>query len=300
MEKLNYYALTITGRRKVNQDSCTVLDLGNEVYFLTVADGMGGVAGGQVASSITLSFAKNLLEEKFKNEVKPEDLKDILTELFASAQKSMAKAIEEKPDLAGMGTTLVGVLIHGDKFAWGNLGDSRAYHFREGELNQLSVDHTYIEDYKKESEGEIPQSIIDQYSHYLTRAMDGGSDQADIYPADKSYETLQDGDAFLLCSDGLITNKVETNVDTIKNYYLSSLSLKQAAQDLINFAYHDGSNDNISVVLAEVGSVPKVKMKLKKYLFPPTDGMKQKLFDLKWWIASSFLFLVIVLFFIFL
>lgn len=272
MDNLNYHALTFTGRRQNNQDSCKVIELGNNSYFLAVADGMGGVAGGQVASNLVITEAEKILSNEFHSETPPNRFKQILEKVFIASQKVIQQRIKEEPQLAGMGTTLSALLVSDNKFVWGNLGDSRIYLLRENVLKQITEDHTYIEDYKKNNEGEIPQYIIDQYSHYLLRSVDGGSDEADIFPLESDYETLKEKDTFLICSDGLITNKVDTADEFFKDQIVGTKNLKTAAQNLIASAFYDGSNDNISVILAEYGSTERKKLNLNNYYYPPSDN----------------------------
>ena len=181
-----------------------------------------------------------------------------------------------------MGTTLTAVLIKDDKYAWGNIGDSRTYLLRNKKLSQLSVDHTYVEDYRQNNGDDIPESIIEQYSHYLTRAIDGGADEAEIYPAENSYETLQDGDVLLLCSDGMITNKVYTDTETFTEYLLNTVSGKEAAQNLISHAFENNSKDNISVVVAEYGEFKREEKEIKKYQYPPKDYVSSGFFSNKY------------------
>lgn len=302
MNNLNYHALTFTGRRKNNQDSCKVIELGEKAYFLAVADGMGGVAGGQVASNLVISEAERILIEEFKEKPHPSKYKGIMGKVFQASQNIIKERITEEPSLAGMGTTLSAVLICENKYVWGNLGDSRIYLFSNGNLNQITEDHTYIEDYKKNNEGEIPQYIIDQYSHYLLKSIDGGSDEADIFPFNKEFETLQSKDAFLICSDGLITNKVDTGEDIFKNNMMGTTNLKTAAQNLIASAFYDGSNDNISVILAEYGSFDRKNMGIKNYYFPPSDNPAHIIFEEKLRnivFTALFIFIVLILIILF-
>ena len=116
MSQLDYYSLSFVGRRKNNQDSCIVLKPSHNSMFLAVADGMGGAAGGDVASKSVIDSAQRFLKEKFKGEVRPEHLKDILTGIFYSSQNDISKKIKENTELIGMGTTLTCVLILDNKF----------------------------------------------------------------------------------------------------------------------------------------------------------------------------------------
>jgi PPM family protein phosphatase len=295
MSDLKHYAISFTGRRDNNQDACTVLKLGNGTYFLAVADGMGGVHGGQVASNLILQNAQNILNEIDTEKLEADSLKEILENIFTSSQKVLYEKVQEQKDLAGMGTTLTAVLIKNDKFAWGNIGDSRTYLLRDKILKQLSVDHTYVEDYRQNNGDDIPDSIIEQYSHYLTRAIDGGADEAEIYPSDKNYETLIEGDLLFLCSDGMITNKVHTDNETFTEYLLYTSSGKEAAQNLISYAFESGSKDNISVVIAEYGEFKREEKEIKKYQYPPKDYATSGFFSNKYFRMYSIIIILLLL-----
>ncbi|MBU1100759.1 MAG: protein phosphatase 2C domain-containing protein [Bacteroidetes bacterium] len=296
MKKPTYHAISFTGRRDNNQDACTVIELGNSTYFFAVADGMGGVAGGQVASNHILDNAKSILQKINFDDISPEKLKETLSAVFGTSQQALRNKVKERPDLSGMGTTLSAVLVQDDKIVWGNIGDSRVYLLRQGDLLQLTTDHTYIEDYRKTKGDDIPQSIIDQYSHYLTRAIDGGADDAELFPDKADYDTLKPGDIILVCSDGLITNKVNTNTDLMQNLILGTSTLKQAAKQLISYAFHSDSKDNISVVLAEFGTCERKNIKINKHFYPPVAYIMNKIFDYKYYlIVGAILILAIIL-----
>ena len=271
----NYYSLSFPGRRESNQDACLTLEPSENSLFLAVADGMGGSAGGQVASAIVIETAEELIKKKFKDKVEPSELKQILREVFNSADKKIAEKIKTDENLRGMGTTLVCVLILGDKFVWGNIGDSRIYWYKDSGFEQISVDHTHIQDFKDKSGGAVSEELIKNYSHYLTRSIDGGLDEPDIFPDVSPYEVLKEGNAFLLCSDGLIIDKTVDNTEHFKNYLIGTKTLKSAAENLISFAFEQGSNDNISVVLSIKGKLKRQKLNIKKFSYPPTESKTQ-------------------------
>jgi len=296
MKKIDYYSLSFIGRRGSNQDSCLVTKPSKNSLFLAVADGMGGVAGGQIASKVVIETAQDVLKEKFKGEVQPNQLKETLIRIFFLSQKAINDKISEDTELNGMGTTLTCVLILDDKYVWGNLGDSRIYWFTKSNLNQITVDHTHIQEYTDTVGTDVSEEIIKNYSHYLTRSIDGGSDEPDIFPDVISYETLKDGDALLLCSDGLILDKVIGNDEKFKSYLLGTKKLKDAAENLVASAYNDGSNDNITIVLSSYGKLRRKKQKLKKYNYPPVEKKKAKRKSLlKRWFFWFFMLLIIAL-----
>jgi protein phosphatase len=238
---------------------------------------MGGSVGGQIASKLVLDNAFKIIGEEYNYELHPEEMKGILQRVFVASQQAIAQKIKKEPSLTGMGTTLTCVLIQDDKYVWGNIGDSRTYLLCNNDLKLITVDHTYVQDFIKETDGkDLPQSVLKQYGNYLQRALDGGTDQADIFPQDKDFEQLAEGDIFLLCSDGLIIDKVQSDTTVFKDYILGSKNLEIAAEQLIALAFHDGSNDNISAVLASFGSYKRMKTKIKKFAYPPKEKVKRE------------------------
>jgi protein phosphatase len=141
---------------------------------------------------------------------------------------------------------------------------------------QLTSDHTYVQEYIDKHES-ISREMADQYSHYLIKVLDGGKDIPDLFPAEKEYEELNSGEIFMLCSDGLILSKTETNTQLFYNYLKGASDLKEAAQNLISYVYLTGSDDNITLILAEYGSFERDHRRIKKYRYPPEHKRKNAL-----------------------
>lgn len=272
MPELEFYSVSYTGRRSNNEDSCTTLSFNGDAFFLAVADGMGGAAGGEVASAIVIETAKNYLNDNFTTKVYPEDLKEMLRRIFDLAQEAVAKEQKLKPQLQGMGSTLTCALISGDKYAVGNIGDSRLYLLKEGRLTLITEDHTYLRELQKELGPKADTEKLQRFSHLLVRAITGGKDKPDIFPEKEMFYTLHEGEAFMLCSDGLMTDKLSTRFDELENYIVGTRSLKSAAEQLVSYAYETGSSDNITVVLAGYGHLERSDRKIVKRKYPPEDG----------------------------
>ncbi|UCH65566.1 MAG: serine/threonine-protein phosphatase [Ignavibacterium sp.] len=283
--QFDYYSASFAGRRKNNQDSCLGLKPSKNSIFLAVADGMGGVAGGEVASNLVIESARRVLKDRFSAEIWPEDLKSILKEIFSAAQTDISNKIKEKPELTGMGTTLTCVLILDGKFVWGNMGDSRVYLYSDSEIKQLSIDHTQIQEYIDKIGPDIPERLVENHGHFLTRAINGGNYEPDIFPESEPYKLFNSGEAFLLCSDGLILNKSDQLNQNLTDYLIGTKKLKDAAENLISYAYNEGSNDNITVVLCSNGKLERQRIKLKKYGYPPGEEKKNGLSFFKKWIS---------------
>lgn len=287
MNKIDYYSLSFIGRRRINQDSCVVLKPSSNSIFLAVADGMGGTAGGEVASKTVLATAQRILTEKFKEDVQPEQLKNILKQIFLSSQTDISTKKNENSELVSMGTTLTCVLILDNKFVYGNIGDSRIYWYNNSELKQVTVDHTHLQEYIKTADGDVSEKILEKYSHLLTRAIDGGNHEPDIYPEVMPFEYLKQGEAFVLCSDGMILDKSSACNINFKNFLIGTKKLKDAAEKLVSYAYSEGSDDNITIVLCTIGKINKHKIKLAKYAYPPTRNNSNILSLLNKWFFKT-------------
>ncbi len=260
MNNVKIKSLSFQGRRETNQDSFLEINPDNENFvFIAVADGMGGVAGGEKASHTVIDCCEKIIREKFKEDKTP-DLKQTLRKIFFETQKRIKEEIQKDPELNGMGTTLACVLIHGDNFVWGNLGDSRIYYYTNSQLNLITKDHTHIQEFIDENNGPLTQSMIDNYGNFLTRSIDGGTDEPDIFPEDSEFNTLKDGEAFLLCSDGLIHNKAVDNTSLLEKFIIGTKNIEEAATKLKDMAFESGSTDNITIVLLEKGKIKRKKI----------------------------------------
>jgi protein phosphatase len=221
---------TDTGRqRNANEDSYFA-----RAPIFAVADGMGGAQAGEVASSI----AARAFEQEIDESKSPERQ---LKEIAQQANAEIHELAEKDSSRAGMGTTLTTALVQGDEVSIAHVGDSRAYVFRDGELKQLTKDHSLVEELRRqgrltdEEAEEHPQRSI------ITRAL-GPEDKVKI---DTLSYAARDGDVFLLCSDGLTTMVGE---EQIREILADSKSLKSAVSKLIDAANSAGGRDNITAV----------------------------------------------------
>ncbi|MFW5835539.1 MAG: PP2C family protein-serine/threonine phosphatase [bacterium] len=249
MNKPKTYFLSEKGRREYNQDACTVFSSG-ELTLLALADGMGGHNGGEIASKVVIETCKEVIRKAARNSPIPGKMRGILEELYLRGQEAIRKHIEENPSLTGMGTTLSCVLLLEDCYVWGNIGDSRVYHFNGSRLKQITVDHSYLEEYRQEHGDNIPE-FVKARSNVITRSISGDHDQPDIFPLDKPCEKIKWDEGFLICSDGLILEKCENETDWMAAIISGNENLEKAAKQLVRKAYEMGSTDNISVILYE-------------------------------------------------
>lgn len=269
MQKLKHYELSFTGRRKTNQDSCLYYEF-NGYQLLAVADGMGGYEGGELASSTAISVAKFTFEQEIVENEDP-DLQKILRNIYQKADENIKQVVNENPSLESMGTTLSCVLIDPDmKYVYGNLGDSRIYLYDGKYFNQITQDHTYVQQYINEFGYPVPDEILNG-SNVLLKAIDGKGDEPDIFPIEHESYLLNKGEVFLICSDGLIPEKDVDLGEHFKRYLVGSKSLQMTAEQIVAYSFHSGMHDNITIMLASYGKIKRKKENLQVFSFPPSD-----------------------------
>ena len=221
--------------RTNNQDSVLA-----EVTTFVVADGMGGHAGGEIASATAVSSLRRSLMSTTTAEG--------LMEAVREANRAVGDASLDDPDLAGMGTTAVAAVLvgtdTGDRLLIANVGDSRAYHFHEGILEQVTEDHSMVAELLRDGSITQAEAANHPQRHVITRVL-GTSPDVDV---DLFELRLNEGDRVLLCSDGL-TNEVSE--EEIIRVLRSISDPTEAAEDLVRRANAHGGNDNISVVVVD-------------------------------------------------
>jgi protein phosphatase len=209
--------------------------------LLAVADGMGGMAAGEVASNIVVGALAPLDED-----VSSSDLVDALRGAIGQANQTLRDAVESNPALEGMGTTLTAMLFSGARIALVHVGDSRAYVLREGELTQITRDDTYVQMLVDEGRITADEATTHPQRSLLTRALDG----RDVDP-DFSVREARAGDRYLLCSDGL---SGVVSPETIAEA-LQLPDPREAADRLVSLALRGGGPDNITCIVADIVDV---------------------------------------------
>jgi protein phosphatase len=210
-----------------------------------VADGMGGHAAGELASAIAVATVADL-------DVHPPEPDDVLSALGDSIDDvgdGIAEVIASEPDLTGMGTTVTGAYWLGDRLAVVHIGDSRAYLMREGELTQITHDHTYVQTLVDAGRITEEEATIHPRRSLLMRALDG----MNPVEADLSVREARDGDRYMLCTDGL--SGVVSNAEIAA--ILSEGDPTGAVTRLVERALERGAPDNVTVVIADVVDVPE-------------------------------------------
>ncbi|MDM7830180.1 Stp1/IreP family PP2C-type Ser/Thr phosphatase [Cellulomonas edaphi] len=211
-------------------------------HLLMVADGMGGHAGGDVASSVAVAAFAPLDGESHG----PDDALDELEAAMEAARDEIIARSEAEPELAGMGTTVIAILRAGNKLAMVHLGDSRGYLMRDGVLTQVTTDHTFVQHLV-----DIGRITPEEAEHHPQRSVVMrvlGDFDAEVTP-DMSVREARPGDRWLLCSDGL---SGFVSADTIAETLRTIDDVDQCADRLVQLALRAGGGDNVTVVLADV------------------------------------------------
>ncbi|MFJ8954061.1 MULTISPECIES: Stp1/IreP family PP2C-type Ser/Thr phosphatase [unclassified Streptomyces] len=208
--------------------------------LLAIADGMGGQAAGEVASSEVISTIVALDDDVPGS--------DILTSLGTAVQRAndqLRMMVEEDPQLEGMGTTLTALLWTGQRLGLVHVGDSRAYLLRDGVLTQITQDHTWVQRLVDEGRITEEEATTHPQRSLLMRALGSG----DHVEPDLSIREVRAGDRYLICSDGLSgVVSHQTMEETLASYQ----GPQETVQDLIQLALRGGGPDNITVIVADV------------------------------------------------
>ena len=224
------------GRYRNNQDSGYA-----GTNLLVVADGMGGHAGGDIASSLAISSLIGL-----DSDAPGADSLQELEQCIHNAADAIRDRVSEEPELAGMGTTVTALLKHGDRLALAHIGDSRAYVLHDGTLTQVTSDHTFVQ--RLVDEGKISAEEADRHPqrNIVLRVIGDVDAPEDV---DTSARNAAEGDRWLLCSDGL---SGFVSHDTMEEALRSIPDPATCAEQLIQLALKAGGADNITCIVADV------------------------------------------------
>ncbi|MDO5048993.1 MAG: protein phosphatase 2C domain-containing protein [Actinomycetaceae bacterium] len=223
--------------RKNNQDSGYA-----GPHLLVLADGMGGPAGGDIASSVAVAHLAPLDADDH-----PADrMLGLLRQSLTSAHEELTERSQLDPELHGLGTTCIALMRSGSKLAMVHIGDSRAYLLREGTLTQVTTDHSFVQ-YLIQTGQITPEEAHNHPQRSVVLRILGDSD-SDVVP-DESIREAVEGDRWLLCSDGL---SGVVSPDTIIETLASIEDPGECAEQLIELALRAGGPDNITCVIADV------------------------------------------------
>lgn len=214
--------------------------------LLAVADGMGGHAGGEVASSIALLVLARRSTIFLDQEIDQDSADDLFNSSIEDIDEALKEASDEDPDLAGLGTTLTSLFLRNDQLALLHVGDSRLYRIQGTKIEQLSIDHTVMQELL--TAGTITEEDIAEHPQrsMLTQALMG---TCSLSIALHLFD-VKESDRFILCSDGL-----SGVLDDQKIYSLvQSLAPEEAVAALVDAAYVQGAPDNVTVIVADIAS----------------------------------------------
>ncbi len=207
---------------------------------LAVADGMGGALAGEVAAQVAVEAVAGLAAP-----VTAEDVRHALQ----AANRAIRRMASEDPDKAGMGTTLTAAMLTEGRLDVVHVGDSRAYLWRDGELRQLTEDHSVVAELVRRGSLSAEDAEHHPHRNVITRALGA---EAEVV-TDTVSEPLRDGDVVLLCSDGLSSYVAQRDIAGV---LAAAGTLREAAAALVERANAAGGTDNVTVVLARVGLAP--------------------------------------------
>jgi serine/threonine protein phosphatase PrpC len=273
--RLEFAELTDVGRRRdSNEDSMTRLIpkdpklMERKGAIFVVADGMGGHAAGEVASEIAV---ETIREEYY--EAASDEVMEILAQAIKQANQVIYDRATEQAARAGMGTTCVAVVIRGPLAYIANVGDSRVYLLRDGQIRQLTNDHSWVAEQVRAGMLTDEQARTHAHRNVITRAL---GTQPEV-EADLFVEPLQDEDFLLLCSDGLSGPVSDEEMKRI----VSSAPPQEAVRALITEANEQGGPDNITAVLVHVVEVPPLEPEMQERLAQLSDASAQQTVGLK-------------------
>lgn len=248
--------ITDIGRkRQRNEDSYLVND---KIGLYIVADGMGGHAGGEFASKIAVSTVEEIIrgEDRVKSNVPTNTYldgdqsnaegqeQDRLKDAINRAGNMIVRRAFEDPELKGMGTTSTVMFVSADKAYIAHVGDSRAYCVRDGEIVQITEDHSLVHEQLKSGLITEEEAKTHQLKNIITRSV-GVQEEVEV---DTIVWKIQPGDSYLLCSDGLSNMMNDDEMQDIINKF----DVEQGARELVDLANSRGGEDNITLILLKV------------------------------------------------
>ena len=257
--KIRYAAKTDVGMKRThNEDYFSLME--DEQLFI-VADGMGGHSSGEVASRMaaeTVSeFYQRTKDEEatwpYKMDRSLSYIENRLVCGIKLANYKIYEAASKDIRFKGMGTTIVTCLINGDKIYVAHVGDSRCYRVRNNDLDQVTRDHSLLEDYK-EAKPDMTEEEERNFPHknVITRALG----MRDTVQVDIKAHEVADGDKFLLCSDGLSTMVTDAHIEQILN---QAEDLERSVAELVDQANRAGGTDNITTLILHCSNTTKKK-----------------------------------------
>ena len=212
--------------------------------LLAVADGMGGHAGGEIASQIAIKTLASMVPVLTAPDIDTDSIEDLLLNSLHTIDGEISRVASDEIELRGMGTTLTALLIRGDRVALLHVGDSRCYRLRGNTFEQLTHDHTVLQELLDSGTISMSEAADHPQRSMLTQVLMG---EGSVAPVLMVYE-VNSKDRFLLCSDGLSSVLTEKEIKSL----LKKSNRDEAAVALVEATYVNGAPDNVTVVIADV------------------------------------------------
>ncbi len=267
--KIDFAELSDTGRvREHNEDAIGSI---GEIGLMVLADGMGGYNAGEIASGIAVQIVTEMASDGANRE-RRDDIDShsglmrqsiVLRDAVYRANKIIYQTAQSKTDCEGMGTTIVACMFYDNKISIAHVGDSRAYRLRAGELEQVTLDHSLLQELVDRGFYSAEEAQRSTNRNYVTRAL---GVEATVDVEVHEYEVLPD-DIYLLCSDGLPDMVEDDDIHLTISTFNASLDV--VGQQLVDLANDHGGRDNVSVMLAQV----KEPFPAKKSLLAKITGL---------------------------
>jgi len=242
--RFEFSSATDTGRSRNNNEDSVVVD--EEAALAVLADGMGGYNAGEVASGMVTSFIKAELGRWLSQasvQATDTDVRRAMDICVDNANRAIFNAANSNPQYAGMGTTLVVAVFRDSRLLLGHIGDSRAYRWRGGVLEQITRDHSLLQEQIDAGLITAEQAAYSMHKNLVTRAV-GVDELVDLEIHDYPVEP---GDLLLMCSDGLSDMLSDEQIEQLLR---TNDSLPAAGAMLVQAANAAGGRDNIAVILA--------------------------------------------------
>lgn len=235
MTQLRTGALSDTGKIRKRNEDAHLVQLSQDIKKLAVADGMGGHQGGHIASRLALEVIDNF-------SINGDSLKEDMGKAVYKANEEIIARASGDPELEGMGTTITFLGINEKKALVAHVGDSRLYLFRKGRLQRITRDQSLVEEMVRQGKLSPEEAAIHPQRNVLLQALGVEEDiEVDFYEL-----KVQQGDLFLLCTDGL-TGPVSD--EEITQIIKKTANLQKSAEEMVELANARGGHDNITVVL---------------------------------------------------
>lgn len=251
-EKIRYFEFTHTGRVREHNEDAMFADM--DIGLIVLADGMGGYNAGEVAAELAIKSVTDMVRAGVGREHRSavDDSSGLMRQSIVlrnsiiRANKIIWQTAQSQPQCRGMGTTIAACLFHDDRVSVAHVGDSRVYRFRKNRFEQLTLDHSLMQELVDRGFFSHEEALRSTNRNYVTRAL-GVEPTVEV---EIQEETVKPDDIYLLCSDGLSDMVEDEDIHlTISTF---SANLQTGGEQLIELANENGGRDNISVCMAQV------------------------------------------------